>query len=156
MWFVGGREAESNGHAPRSNGDAIADARGPPPRQARIYADYLLHALHASHTLQARIYAEKPEAGFLPGSGTLHHLSTPVASGETYVAPEVRASTAGHAVRIDSGVVQGDEVGGTCGSNPIVASRGPGPHAPAAGPRLQRLQRLQSLRSLQSPHRRNQ
>jgi len=64
----------------------------------------------AGHSFEARIYAEKPEAGFLPGSGPLKYLSTPAPCGDTYEPPDVRASTAGHAVRIDSGVVQGDEV----------------------------------------------
>ena len=64
----------------------------------------------AGHAFEARIYAEDPEAGFLPGSGTLRHLRTPAEEGNTYAAPELRGSAEGHAVRLDSGVEQGDEV----------------------------------------------
>jgi len=64
----------------------------------------------AGHSFEARVYAEKPEAGFLPGSGTLKHLRTPTTCGDTYAPPDVRSSSAGLAVRLDSGVVEGDEV----------------------------------------------
>ena len=64
----------------------------------------------AGHAFEARIYAEDPEAGFLPGSGTLRHLRTPAEEGNTYATPELRGSAEGHAVRLDSGVEQGDEV----------------------------------------------
>ena len=64
----------------------------------------------AGHSFEARIYAENPEAGFLPGSGTLQHLRTPEAYGAPYVGPEERASPRGHAVRLDTGVVEGDEI----------------------------------------------
>ena len=64
----------------------------------------------AGHSFEARIYAEDPEAGFLPGSGTLRHLRTPAEEGDTYAAPELRGSADGHAVRLDSGVEQGDVV----------------------------------------------
>jgi len=64
----------------------------------------------SGHAFEARIYAERPEAGFLPGSGTLHHLRTPVEYGHTYVDAETRSVTAGHAVRLDTGVVEGDEI----------------------------------------------
>ncbi|RFP60931.1 ATP-grasp domain-containing protein [Luteimonas weifangensis] len=47
------------------------------------------------HAIEVRLYAEDPEAGFLPGSGTLERLRLP--------AP-------GAHVRIDSGVVEGDTV----------------------------------------------
>ncbi|UTH72919.1 acetyl/propionyl/methylcrotonyl-CoA carboxylase subunit alpha [Chromobacterium sp. IIBBL 290-4] len=47
------------------------------------------------HALEARIYAEDPDKGFLPSTGTLVHLATP-------------AETA-H-VRIDTGVEQGDAI----------------------------------------------
>lgn len=45
--------------------------------------------------IEARIYAEKPERGFMPDSGKLLHLSTP---------------KTGDDVRIDAGFVQGDVV----------------------------------------------
>ena len=64
----------------------------------------------AGHAFEARIYAEDPEAGFLPGSGSLRHLRPPTEHGDTYAPPELRASGAGGAVRLDSGVEQGDEV----------------------------------------------
>ncbi|XP_055918978.1 methylcrotonoyl-CoA carboxylase subunit alpha, mitochondrial [Eupeodes corollae] len=47
------------------------------------------------HAFEARIYAENPRNGFLPGAGVLRHLSTPK--------PEEN-------VRIETGVRQGDEV----------------------------------------------
>lgn len=47
------------------------------------------------HAFEARIYAENPRNGFLPGAGVLRHLSTPK--------PE-------NHVRIETGVRQGDEV----------------------------------------------
>ncbi|KAJ0397060.1 hypothetical protein ATCC90586_003932 [Pythium insidiosum] len=47
------------------------------------------------HAIEARIYAENPANNFLPGSGRLHHLRLPPASDH---------------VRVDTGVVQGDEV----------------------------------------------
>ena len=64
----------------------------------------------SGHAFEARIYAERPEAGFLPGSGTLHHLRTPTAYGDTYVDAETRASSSGNAVRLDTGVIEGDEI----------------------------------------------
>lgn len=47
------------------------------------------------HAIEVRLYAEDPEAGFLPGSGRLEKLVLPTPSSQ---------------VRIDSGVVQGDTV----------------------------------------------
>ena len=49
----------------------------------------------AGHAVEARVYAEDPERGFLPSTGTLVHLSAP---------PESRH------VRIDRGVREGDAV----------------------------------------------
>ncbi|HEY5800198.1 MAG TPA: acetyl/propionyl/methylcrotonyl-CoA carboxylase subunit alpha [Burkholderiaceae bacterium] len=58
------------------------------------------------HAIEARIYAENPEKGFLPSIGTLRHLRTPQAVsfelGGNAVAPA--------AVRIDSGVREGDAI----------------------------------------------
>ncbi|WP_159017568.1 acetyl/propionyl/methylcrotonyl-CoA carboxylase subunit alpha [Cognatiluteimonas profundi] len=56
------------------------------------------------HAIEVRLYAEDPEAGFLPGSGTLERLRLP--------------SPNGH-VRIDSGVVEGDVV--TIFYDPMIA-----------------------------------
>ena len=47
------------------------------------------------HAIEVRLYAEDPEAGFLPGSGKLEKLALPSPSPQ---------------VRIDSGVVEGDTV----------------------------------------------
>ena len=67
------------------------------------------------HSIEARVYAENPDKGFLPSTGTLAHLSTPnavefalglaaspLSGGSTGVEPA--------AVRIDSGVRQGDTI----------------------------------------------
>ncbi|XP_055546271.1 methylcrotonoyl-CoA carboxylase subunit alpha, mitochondrial [Wyeomyia smithii] len=47
------------------------------------------------HAFEARIYAEDPASGFLPGAGPLNYLSTPKPSSTT---------------RVETGVRQGDEV----------------------------------------------
>ena len=47
------------------------------------------------HAVEARLYAEDPERGFLPSTGTLHRL---------------RFTDAAEHVRVDSGVREGDEV----------------------------------------------
>ncbi len=58
------------------------------------------------HAIEARIYAENPEKGFLPSIGTLRHLGTPDA-----VAFELGGAVAAPAaVRIDSGVREGDAI----------------------------------------------
>jgi 3-methylcrotonyl-CoA carboxylase alpha subunit len=56
------------------------------------------------HAIEVRLYAEDPDAGFLPGSGTLQTLQLPPASRH---------------VRIDSGVVEGDTV--TIFYDPMIA-----------------------------------
>ncbi|MBD8531716.1 MULTISPECIES: acetyl/propionyl/methylcrotonyl-CoA carboxylase subunit alpha [unclassified Massilia] len=63
-------------------------------------------AIHG-HAIEARIYAENPEKGFLPSIGTLRHMDTPYAvnfelGGVAGVEPA--------AVRIDSGVREGDAI----------------------------------------------
>jgi 3-methylcrotonyl-CoA carboxylase alpha subunit len=58
------------------------------------------------HAIEARIYAENPEKGFLPSIGTLRHMETPGA-----VAFELGGSPGLPAgVRIDSGVRAGDAI----------------------------------------------
>ena len=58
----------------------------------------------SGHALEARIYAENPDKGFLPSIGTLRHLRTPAAT-------EFEVSQSGASiVRIDSGVRQGDAI----------------------------------------------
>ena len=58
------------------------------------------------HSIEARIYAENPEKGFLPSIGTLRHLGTPGAV--SFELGGVADAPAG--VRIDSGVRQGDAI----------------------------------------------
>ncbi len=58
------------------------------------------------HAIEARVYAENPDKGFLPSTGRLTHLATPPAV-------EFRVGTDGGepaAVRIDSGVRAGDVI----------------------------------------------
>ncbi|MDB5754026.1 MAG: 3-methylcrotonyl-CoA carboxylase [Massilia sp.] len=59
------------------------------------------------HAIEARIYAENPEKGFLPSIGTLRHMDTPDA-----VSFELGAGPNGEPapVRIDSGVREGDAI----------------------------------------------
>lgn len=47
------------------------------------------------HALEARVYAEDPDNDFLPATGTLHYLRTPDENNH---------------VRVDTGVIEGDEV----------------------------------------------
>jgi len=56
------------------------------------------------HAIEVRLYAEDPDAGFLPGSGTLRTLRLPTPSAH---------------VRVDSGVVEGDTV--TIFYDPMIA-----------------------------------
>jgi len=62
-------------------------------------------AIHG-HAIEARVYAENPEKGFLPSIGTLHLMATPA-----HVAFELGGmGGAPAAVRIDSGVREGDAI----------------------------------------------
>ena len=56
------------------------------------------------HAIEARLYAEDPERGFVPASGTLSRLSLPAR---------------GRHLRIDSGVVEGDQI--TIHYDPMIA-----------------------------------
>ncbi|MDQ3206296.1 MAG: acetyl/propionyl/methylcrotonyl-CoA carboxylase subunit alpha [Pseudomonadota bacterium] len=60
--------------------------------------------LQQGHAIEVRLYAEDPEAGFLPGSGKLLRLRLPQPSAH---------------VRIDSGVIEGDTV--TIFYDPMIA-----------------------------------
>ncbi|MBW7924129.1 MAG: acetyl/propionyl/methylcrotonyl-CoA carboxylase subunit alpha [Burkholderiaceae bacterium] len=61
------------------------------------------------HAIEARIYAENPEKGFLPSIGTLRYLRTPAAV--EFARTEIAAAGAPTApVRIDSGVREGDTI----------------------------------------------
>jgi 3-methylcrotonyl-CoA carboxylase alpha subunit len=53
------------------------------------------------HAIEARIYAESPDKGFLPSTGVLRHLRAPAAA---EFEPGARA------VRVDSGVREGDAI----------------------------------------------
>ena len=77
--------------------------------QLRVAAGEALPLMHDAvqqhgHAIEVRLYAEDPEAGFLPGSGKLETLRLPAA--DTHV-------------RIDSGVVEGDTV--TIFYDPMIA-----------------------------------
>ncbi|WP_458762682.1 acetyl/propionyl/methylcrotonyl-CoA carboxylase subunit alpha [Cupriavidus basilensis] len=58
------------------------------------------------HALEARVYAENPDKGFLPSTGTLRYLRTPAAV--TFALGQHGNGPAG--VRIDSGVREGDTI----------------------------------------------
>jgi 3-methylcrotonyl-CoA carboxylase alpha subunit len=60
--------------------------------------------LQRGHAIEVRLYAEDPDAGFLPGSGTLKTLRLPAPSRH---------------VRLDSGVIEGDTV--TIFYDPMIA-----------------------------------
>ena len=62
-------------------------------------------AIHG-HAIEARIYAENPEKGFLPSIGTLRHMDTPAAV--EFQLGAIGANPA--AVRVDSGVREGDAI----------------------------------------------
>jgi 3-methylcrotonyl-CoA carboxylase alpha subunit len=63
-------------------------------------------AIHG-HAIEARVYAENPEKGFLPSIGTLRHMDLPSAvSFELGGTPGLEPA----AVRIDSGVREGDAI----------------------------------------------
>ncbi len=53
------------------------------------------HIAMRGHALEARLYAEDPDKGFLPATGTIAHLALPAASAH---------------VRVDTGVTAGDEI----------------------------------------------
>ena len=61
------------------------------------------------HAFEARIYAEKPRNDFLPDSGRLLHISTPI---PTHIfAPPVAAICGAPAVRIEQGFGPGAQIG---------------------------------------------
>ncbi|MDE2370543.1 MAG: acetyl/propionyl/methylcrotonyl-CoA carboxylase subunit alpha [Burkholderiales bacterium] len=65
----------------------VASGEPLPRRQDQLAID--------GHSIEARIYAEDPDKGFLPSTGRLTHLAPPAASAH---------------VRVDTGVEQGDEI----------------------------------------------
>ncbi|MDO8299738.1 acetyl/propionyl/methylcrotonyl-CoA carboxylase subunit alpha [Lacisediminimonas sp.] len=72
----------------------------------------------SGHAIEARVYAENPDKGFLPAIGTLHYFCQPPALEFcTPARPLTAAAVAAEAavatrpvVRIDSGVAQGDAI----------------------------------------------
>ncbi|MBN9427583.1 MAG: acetyl/propionyl/methylcrotonyl-CoA carboxylase subunit alpha [Burkholderiales bacterium] len=81
--------------------------------QLRVAAGEPLPATQESlrihgHAIEARVYAENPDKGFLPSIGTLRHLRTPAAVEFTHV--DAAAPHHPAAVRIDSGVRAGDAI----------------------------------------------
>jgi 3-methylcrotonyl-CoA carboxylase alpha subunit len=78
--------------------------------QLRVAAGEALPLLQSQlkihgHAIEARVYAENPEKGFLPSIGTLTHVRTPAA-----VNFELGGTPDPSACRIDSGVRQGDTI----------------------------------------------
>src|SRR5690606_36349948 len=79
--------------------------RSPPlPLRGRGTEESLRDLSPRGHAIELRLYAEDPDQGFLPGSGTLESLRLPQPSPH---------------VRIDSGVVEGDTV--TIFYDPMIA-----------------------------------
>jgi len=62
------------------------------------------------HAIEARVYAENPEKGFLPSIGTLRHMDVPQAVAFELGADGVGGATTPAAVRVDSGVREGDAI----------------------------------------------
>jgi 3-methylcrotonyl-CoA carboxylase alpha subunit len=60
------------------------------------------------HAIEARVYAENPEKGFLPSIGTLTHLRMPPAV--EFLVDRSMFASAHSVVRIDSGVREGDTI----------------------------------------------
>ena len=61
------------------------------------------------HAFEARIYAENPRNDFLPDSGRLIHLSTPVPT-HVFAPPALTVSTA-PSVRVEQGFGTGAQIG---------------------------------------------
>jgi 3-methylcrotonyl-CoA carboxylase alpha subunit len=84
----------------------IADGEALPLQQSQL-------SLHG-HAIEARIYAENPEKGFLPSTGTLRYLRTPEAiSFQTFPdhgSDNSRINNDPATVRIDSGFGEGDVI----------------------------------------------
>jgi 3-methylcrotonyl-CoA carboxylase alpha subunit len=78
----------------------VATGKPLPAKQS----DLVIHG----HAIEARIYAENPEKGFLPSMGYLSHLNTPVADHFMVNRPAIAAGLS--IVRIDSGVRSGDTI----------------------------------------------
>ncbi len=80
--------------------------------QLRVAAGEPLPAAPAQphgHAIEARLYAENPRNGFLPSSGRVQRLSLPARAARFEVAADAHGKPA--ALRVDSGVREGDSVG---------------------------------------------
>ena len=82
--------------------------------QLRVAAGERLPATQASlrirgHAIEARVYAENPDKGFLPSTGVLRHLRTPAGAAFSHTV-DGAAHDEPAAVRIDSGVREGDAI----------------------------------------------
>ncbi|HQY27623.1 MAG TPA: acetyl/propionyl/methylcrotonyl-CoA carboxylase subunit alpha [Burkholderiaceae bacterium] len=82
--------------------------------QLRVAAGEPLPATQASlrirgHAIEARVYAENPDKGFLPSIGVLRHLRTPAGAAFSHTV-DGAAHDEPAAVRVDSGVREGDAI----------------------------------------------
>lgn len=59
------------------------------------------------HSIEARIYAESPGSGFLPGSGHIEHLHEPELEEVNYVYPTTEYE---NDLRVETGIVEGDDI----------------------------------------------
>jgi 3-methylcrotonyl-CoA carboxylase alpha subunit len=83
----------------------VADGQALPLQQSQLQ--------WRGHAIEARIYAENPEKGFLPATGTLTYVQTPAALAFRVFAHGSDDGNGGAlpaAVRIDSGFGQGDAI----------------------------------------------
>ena len=83
--------------------------------QLRIAAGEKLHLTQSKirqsgHAIEARIYAENPEAGFLPSTGKLQGLVFPADGKSEQAAAQGTNSLSSSCVRIDTGVEEGDQI----------------------------------------------
>ena len=83
--------------------------------QLRIAAGEKLHLTQSKirrsgHAIEARIYAENPETGFLPSTGKLQGLVFPAAGQSEQAAAQGADSLSSSFVRIDTGVEEGDQI----------------------------------------------
>lgn len=62
------------------------------------------------HAIEARIYAENPESGFLPSTGTVYRLAFPETRELNCQAVPETESPSSSKIRIDTGVEEGDQI----------------------------------------------
>ena len=83
--------------------------------QLRIAAGEKLHLTQSKirqsgHAIEARIYAENPETGFLPSTGKLQGLVFPASGQSEQATAHEAGSLSSSFVRIDTGVEEGDQI----------------------------------------------